>query len=256
MQAYAYYYPPSDYSDNPDNLPPMVVMIHGGPTANAIGLYDLLKQFWTTHGYAVLDVNHRGSTGYGREFRQSLLGRWGERDVDDVIDAIDYAVSKKCANRDELFVRGKSAGGYAVLRLLTEYGEYFAAGASYYGIASLAMLAEDTHKFELYYSEKLLGQAYDPESASQAGDPYYDRSPVNFLNKICCPVIVFQGSEDQVVPSSLAHNLVNVLKQNDIFHDYIEYAGEGHGFRNPKNCSDALQRELDFYAAALAARSS
>ena len=101
-----------------------------------------------------------------------------------------------------------------------------------------------------------MGQAYDREKALKSGDPYYDRSPVNFLDKMRSPVIVFQGSEDRVVPPSLAHNLVNVLKQNDIFHNYIEYAGEGHGFRNPKNCSDALQRELEFYSAALAARTS
>ena len=251
MRAYAYYYPPSNCEDKPQRIPPLVVMIHGGPTSKTNALYDPLKQFWTTHGYAVLDVNHRGSSGYGREFRQSLLGRWGERDIEDVIDAIDYVISKNWANSEEIFVRGKSAGGYAVLRLLTEYGEYFAAGASYYGIGNLAVLAEDTHKFEFCYSEQLLGRVYDAKNASKAGDPYYDRSPVNFLDNMCCPVIVFQGSEDRVVPPSLAHNLVAVLKQKGIFHEYIEYPGEGHGFRNPKNSSDALQRELDFYSAAL-----
>ncbi|MBT5032462.1 MAG: S9 family peptidase [Proteobacteria bacterium] len=250
-QAYAFYYPPSNGRAAAHEAAPTLVMVHGGPTAQAKSLYDPMKQFWTTRGYAVLDVNHRGSTGYGREFRQSLLGRWGLRDVDDVMDAIEFAVEQGWAARERLFVRGKSAGGYAVLRLLTEYGEYFAAGASYYGIGDLAILAEDTHKFESHYLDGLLGQKYDPQKATQPGNPYYDRSPVHTLDKIRCPVIIFQGAEDTVVPPVLAHSLVAALEKQGIRHEYVEYSCEGHGFRNPKNSSDALERELAFYGQAL-----
>ena len=210
--AFAFYYPPSGGQATPTEEAPMLIMVHGGPTGQAKSLYDPMKQFWTTRGFAVLDVNHRGSTGYGREYRQSLLGRWGLRDVDDVMDAIEFAVEQGWAAREKLFVRGKSAGGYAVLRLLTEYGEYFAAGASYYGIGDLAILAEDTHKFESRYLDGLLGQTYDPQKATQSGDPYYDRSPVHALDKMRCPVIIFQGADDTVVPPVLAHSFVAALE--------------------------------------------
>ena len=151
---------------------------HGGPTGRASSLYDPLKQFWASRGFAVLDVNHRGSTGYGRQFRQSLLGLWGIRDIEDVVAAIDHAIEQGWVNAQQVFIRGKSAGGYAVLRLLTEHSDRFAAGACYYGIGNLATLAQGTHKFELRYLNGLLGQAYDAEAAEQPGDPYYDRSPV------------------------------------------------------------------------------
>lgn len=245
--AYAFYYPPVNTNHNHNQPPPLLVMVHGGPTARANGAFDLQKQFWTQRGFAILDVNHRGSCGYGRDFRDALYGGWGVMDADDVINAISALVEQDLAQQSQVCIRGKSAGGYAVLRALTEYPEVFKVGACYYGIGNLETLAEDTHKFESHYTDRLLGEAYDAETAKLASSEYYLRSPINFVDRLSSAMIVFQGAQDKVVPPSVAHEIITALKAQNVAHKYVEYADEGHGFRQAKVNIDAWQQELKFY---------
>lgn len=254
-QAHGYFYAPRnpDFVAPPRALPPCLVMVHGGPTSRAEPGLAYLKQFWTTQGYAVFDVNHRGSTGYGRAYRQALLGRWGELDADDVMDGLDYLANTGRIAADKIFIRGGSAGGYAVLRLLTRYPERFAGGACYYGIGNLATLARCTHKFEAHYLDGLLGEPYDPLCAERPDSVYYRRSPIHQLDRLRAPMIIFQGSDDKVVPPELSRELVAHLKARGILHEYVEYEGEGHGFRRAETRIDALERESRFFARLLGA---
>lgn len=249
--AYAYFYSPknSQYPKQKmaDVAPPLLVMVHGGPTARAYGYFDLQKQFWTQRGFAVLDVNHRGSSGYGRAFRDSLYGSWGDADCDDIIAAIESVCSRGWANPRQVCIRGKSAGGYAVLRALTEYPDRFCAGACYYGIGSLVTLAEVTHKFESRYTGQLVGEVYHPASALQVESAFQTRSPINNVANIKSPMIIFQGLLDKIVPPSVAQEMVTALNKHSIPHKYVEYAAEGHGFRHPQINIDAWQQELSFY---------
>lgn len=229
-------------------LPPLMVLVHGGPTSRAGCRFDPMRQFWTTRGFAVLDVNHRGSTGYGRRYRQALNGYWGLLDVDDVIDAIQTLVAAGKADPDRIFIRGGSAGGYAVLTALTRYPEVFAAGACYYGIGNLVTLAKSTHKFEARYLDSLLGQPWNESLENDTASVFYTRSPIHAIDRVRSPMILFQGSEDKVVPPAVSHEMVAALKAAGIRHRYVEYAGEGHGFRAAPNRIDALASEAAFYA--------
>ncbi|MGH1427597.1 MAG: alpha/beta hydrolase family protein [Arenicella sp.] len=247
---YAFYYAPKNvaYSNNsPDNLPPLIVMVHGGPTARAQSHFDIQKQFWTTSGFAVLDVNHRGSTGFGRHYRDALLGEWGVADAQDIKSAIEYVLEKGMVHPDQVFIRGKSAGGYAVQRALTLYPELFAAGASYYGIGDLATLASVTHKFESRYCDQLLGEQFNAEDAAKEDSAYYQRSPIHALGNINCPMILFQGLDDKVVPQQLSQQVADVLASKFIEYEYHTYPGEGHGFRGLNAQVDSLTKELLFY---------
>lgn len=248
QQSHAYYYAPANsrYQAN-DALPPLLVMVHGGPTARCNSSFDIMKQFWTTSGFAILDVNHRGSTGYGRRYRDALLEQWGEVDMQDIVAAIEHVISADLAHPDQVFIRGKSAGGYAVQRVLTQFPHLFAAGASYYGIGDLATLAATTHKFEKYYCDRLLGETYDPATARSPQSVYVTRSPLHDMDKLQCPLIVFQGSDDKVVPPQLAEQVVSALRERGIAHEYHVYAGEGHGFRSLDTLVHSLQSELSFY---------
>ena len=250
-RAYGYHYAPrnSAYSEavDGDQPPPLIVMVHGGPTARAYGCFDIQKQFWTQRGFAVLDVNHRGSSGQGRAFRDSLYGQWGAMDTSDIIDAIDYLVVKGKAEVTQVCIRGKSAGGYAVLTALTQYPKVFKAGACYYGIGNLATLAATTHKFEKYYTDRLIGETFSATSADQMHSQYWQRSPINHIDRLQSAMIVFQGALDNVVPPQVAHELIRALKDLGLAHSYVEYEDEGHGFRQSLNCIDALTQELDFY---------
>ena len=253
--AFGFYYPPTNaaYSEyiDAEELPPLIVMVHGGPTAKAYGFFDIQKQFWTQHGFAILDVNHRGSNGYGRQYRDALYGEWGELDACDIVDGIKYLVELGKIDKKRVCIRGKSAGGYAVLRALTEYPEVFRAGACYYGIGNLVTLAETTHKFEKYYADRMIGESFDKVTAKQAESRFQTRSPINKTSQLRCAMIVFQGLKDKVVPPKVAHELIAVLKDLGLDYSYIEYPDEGHGFKQAINNIDALGKELNFFRTSL-----
>ncbi len=250
--AHAWFYPPVNghYAPPPDTLPPLIVMVHGGPTGRADNALAYARQYWTTRGFAVLDVNHRGSSGYGRAYRQALRGLWGELDTCDIADGVRYLVAARRVHPQRICIRGGSAGGYAVLRALTEYPELFAAGACYYGIGNLATLAETTHKFEAHYLDGLLGVPYT-RAAMNPASVYYRRSPIHYLHRLRSPMILFQGLDDKVVPPAVSQEVVQRLAAQGIAHEYVEYAGEGHGFRRAETRIDALRREAAFYARTL-----
>ena len=249
--AHAFFYQPVNDQYQSEGPPPLIVMVHGGPTAWARGFYDVQKQFWTQNGFALVDVNHRGSCGYGRAFRDALLGHWGERDVADVANAVKYLIDQDRVNGDQVCIRGKSAGGYAVLCALTKYPSLFKAGACYYGIGNLKTLAESTHKFEKHYTDGLIGEAYNAERAGTPDSRYFKRSPINFVDQLQSPMIIFQGLKDKVVPPAVAQEMVNALKEANISHSYVEYPEEAHGFRQINNNIDAWSKELAFYREVL-----
>jgi len=250
--VYANFYPAcnSDY-EQPNHPAPLIVMVHGGPTARANSGFDILKQVWTSSGFAILDVNHRGSSGFGRRYRDALHGQWGEVDANDIRDAILFVIKQNLADANAIFIRGKSAGGYAVQRALTQFPELFKAGASYYGIGDLATLAEITHKFEAHYCDVLLGEVYDSKSAAKKSSMYFERSPIHFMGRIQCPMILFQGADDKVVPPTLSKQVSQVLEAQGIEYEYHLYDGEGHGFRKLNSQVDSLQREIAFFRSKL-----
>jgi len=246
-RSYAYYYAPKNSQYNSDGLPPLLVMVHGGPTARAYPSFDIQKQFWTSSGFAVLDINHRGSSGFGRQYRDALLGEWGEVDAQDINNAVQQCIEQSLADPNKLFIRGKSAGGYAVQRALTVFPNLFSAGASYYGIGDLVTLAEITHKFESHYTDRLIGEEFTSETANSPESLYFHRSPINYVDKLKSPMIVFQGGEDKVVPPALALQIVDALQNKGVVCDYHEYPKEGHGFRSKEVLVDSLSKELAFY---------
>ena len=258
--AHGFFYRPmkqnfsQDYDEDTfnSNKPPLIVMVHGGPTARAYGHFDLQKQFWTSRGFALLDVNHRGSSGYGRSFRDALYGCWGKVDASDIIDGIDHLIAQGLVDPNRVCIRGKSAGGYAVLRALTEYPSRFKAGANYYGIGNLVTLAQSTHKFEKYYTDRLIGETFVEVDSISEESLFYQRSPINRINQLNSAMIIFQGLLDKVVPPSVAQELVDVLENQAQNYSYIEYVDEGHGFRQAANNIDAWNRELAFYREVLA----
>ncbi len=243
-EAHGFYYPPCNaaYSQNtPDEKPPLLVMCHGGPTGATSTGFNLKIQFWTNRGFAVLDVNYRGSTGYGRPYRQALDGAWGIKDVDDVVAGAQHLINQGLADPERIMIRGGSAGGYTVLAALA-FHDLFKAGASYYGIGDLETLARDTHKFESRYLDTLVG----PYPAKQA--LYQQRSPINHIDKLNCPVIFFQGLDDKVVPPQQAEAMVESLEEKGLKVKYVPFSGEGHGFRQAENTERALLEELQFYS--------
>ncbi len=252
-QSHAYFYGPknSAYLGPHGTRPPLMIMVHGGPTSRAVRSLDLARQYWTGIGFAVLDVNHRGSTGHGRRFRQSLLGHWGEFDASDIVDGIDFLYNRGLIDRSRVCIRGRSAGGYAVLRVLTEYPDYFSAGACYFGIGNLVTLTESTHKFESHYTDRLIGEVFDPRTAATEDSAFHRRSPINYMFRARSPMIIFQGRQDKVVPPSVAEELVAALRANGVEHEYVEYENEGHGFRASETNIDALTRETAFYGRVL-----
>jgi dipeptidyl aminopeptidase/acylaminoacyl peptidase len=240
--AHALYYRPT----NPEvvapegELPPLVVFIHGGPTSSAAPSLSLSRQFWTSRGFAVADVNYGGSTGFGTAYRRRLDGAWGVVDVDDCIAAARHLADQGEVDPDRLAIRGGSAGGFTTLAALT-FHDVFAAGASHYGVADLEALAVETHKFESRYLDRLIGPY--PEAA----DVYRDRSPIHHIERCTTPLIVFQGLEDEVVPPAQAEMIVEALAANGVPHAYLAFEGEQHGFRIAANIVRALEAELWFY---------
>lgn len=251
--AHAYFYRPasSSFAAPSHAKPPLVVFVHGGPTSRTDRTFAEVKQYWTTMGYAVLDVNYRGSSGYGRHYRQALLEGWGEIDVADIADGVQYLIAHGEVDPAQICIRGGSAGGYAVLCALTRFPDLFGAGASYYGIGNLVTLALTTHKFEARYLDGLIGESYDKDRSCEPDSAYYLRSPINFMDRLRSPTILFQGTDDQVVPPRLSRDVVETLELRGVVHEYHEYPGEGHGFRRMDTRVDALQRETAFYARVL-----
>jgi dipeptidyl aminopeptidase/acylaminoacyl peptidase len=243
LTAHAFYYPPTnpDYQANPSEKPPLLVKSHGGPTTAASTQLNLKTQYWTSRGFAVVDVNYGGSTGYGKAYQQRLDGKWGIVDVDDCTNAAVYLAQQGLVDADRMVISGGSAGGYTTLCALT-FRDVFKAGASYYGIGDLEALAKDTHKFESRYLERLV--APYPSGAAV----YHDRSPLYFTDRLACPVIFFQGLEDKVVPPNQAEMMVAALKDKGIPVAYVTFPDEGHGFRQAANIKRALNGEFYFYA--------
>ena len=243
LVAHAFFYRPQnrDFAAPEGERPPLLVLSHGGPTGAASSALNLSIQYWTSRGFAVLDVNYGGSTGYGRAYRQRLNGNWGVVDVEDCINGARYLVERGEVDGARLAIRGGSAGGYTTLCALT-FHKVFAAGASHYGIGDAEALARDTHKFESRYLDRLIGPY--PERA----DLYRARSPIHFTDRLACPVIFFQGSEDPVVPPNQAEAMVAALKEKGIPVAYVSFEGEQHGFRRAENIQRALDAELYFYS--------
>jgi dipeptidyl aminopeptidase/acylaminoacyl peptidase len=244
--AYGFYYPPSnaDFEAPEGELPPLIVQSHGGPTSHATPALDREFSFWTSRGFGVVDVNYRGSSGYGRAYRDRLRGAWGVVDTDDCIAAAHHLAATGEADGKRLAIRGGSAGGYATLCALVFHDE-FATGASYYGVADAETLATDTHKFESRYLDSLIGPY------PQQKELYYERSPIHFVEQLRAPVILFQGLDDEVVPPSQAETMVAALKQNGVPHAYLAFAGEAHGFRRSETEIRCLEAELYFYGRIL-----
>jgi len=247
--AHGYYYPPCnpDFQAPAGSRPPLLVICHGGPTAATSTALNYKIQFWTSRGFAVIDVNYRGSTGYGRTYREKLRGYWGVRDVQDVIAAAEHCVEHGLADPEQLLIRGSSAGGFTVLAALTGSG-IFRAGASLYGIGDLETLVRDTHKFESHYLDQLVGPY---PGARQC---YRERSPIHHVDRLRCPVIFFQGLEDRVVPPEQAEVMVRALETRGLPVAYLTFADEGHGFRQSANVSQAFAAELYFYRLVLGLR--
>jgi len=246
LTAHAFYYPPlnPDFEPAQGDKPPLIVISHGGPTAQASPTLDLRKAFWTSRGFAMVDVNYGGSTGYGRAYRERLAGKWGLVDVDDCVNAARYLVDQGKADPEKLIIRGGSAGGYTTLAALA-FRNVFRAGASYYGVGDLEALARDTHKFESRYLDKLVG----PYPRAKA--LYEERSPIHHVDGFDAPVIFLQGAEDRVVPPEQADAMVEALRRRGLPVGYLLFDGEQHGFRQADNIKRALDAELYFYGSVL-----
>ncbi len=263
LTAHAFYYPPTnrDFSapgetagDGADasatggdgggavgEKPPMIVISHGGPTSAADASLDLRKQFWTSRGVALLDVNYGGSSGYGTAYRRRLNGNWGVVDVDDCVNGANYMVAQGLADADRLIIRGSSAGGFTTLLALTTR-DTFGAGASYYGISELEALAHDTHKFESRYMDTLVGRFAEHQ------ERYRERSPISHIDGLSAPMIVLQGLDDEIVPPNQAELMVDALREKGLPVAYLTFEGEQHGFRQAANIRRALEAELYFYS--------
>ncbi len=244
--AHGFYYPPTnpDFEAPEGELPPLIVQSHGGPTSHATPALDREFLFWTSRGIGVVDVNYRGSSGYGRPYRQRLRGGWGVLDTDDCIAAARHLAATGEADEARLAIRGGSAGGYATLCALVFHDD-FATGASYFGVADTETLAGDTHKFESRYLDGLIGPY--PERA----DLYRERSPIHFVEQLRAPVILFQGLEDEVVPPSQAETMVAALRRNGVPHAYLAFEDEAHGFRRAETEIRCFEAELYFYGRIL-----
>ena len=243
--THAFYYPPrnGDYSAAPAERPPLVAISHGGPTTATIATLDLKIQFWTSRGFAVVDVNYGGSSGYGRAYRERLTGQWGIVDVDDMVSVARQLAAEGKADARRLIVRGGSAGGYTTLAALTFQPGVFTAGASYYGISDIEVLARDTHKFESRYLDRLIGPY--PERR----DLYVARSPIHHVERLACPLILFQGLEDRVVPPNQSEMMAAAARANGLPVAFLTFAGEQHGFRRAETIIRSLEAELYFYGA-------
>eukprot|EP00262_Sarcandra_glabra_P005592 TRINITY_DN17314_c0_g1_i1.p1 TRINITY_DN17314_c0_g1~~TRINITY_DN17314_c0_g1_i1.p1 ORF type:complete len:675 (-),score=107.83 TRINITY_DN17314_c0_g1_i1:312-2336(-) len=239
QNAYAYFYPPSNhnYQAKPDEKPPLLLKSHGGPTSEARGILNLSIQYWTSRGWAFADVNYGGSTGYGREYRERLLGSWGIVDVNDCCSCAKFLVESGKVDGERLCITGRSAGGYTTLASLA-FRQTFKAGASLYGVADLSLLRAETHKFESHYLDNLVG----------SDNAFFERSPINHVDKFSCPVILFQGLDDKIVLPNQAREIYQALKEKGLPVALVEFEGEQHGFRKAENIKFALEQQMVFFA--------
>lgn len=242
-RAYAIHYPPKnrDFEAPEGERPPLVVHIHGGPTSSAKPTFDLEVQYWTSRGFAFVDVNYGGSTGYGRAYRDRLKHMWGEVDVDDAVNAARFLVEMGLADGDRVAITGGSAGGFTTLLALTKR-DFFRAGASHFGVGDLVTFVKDTHKFESRYLDWLVGPY--PERA----DLYRERSAVNFAGDLSCPIILFQGLEDRIVPPSQSEEFVAACQAKRLPYAYVAFEGEQHGFRRDSSIRRSIEGEFYFYS--------
>jgi dipeptidyl aminopeptidase/acylaminoacyl peptidase len=240
--AYGLYYPPTnkDYEAPEGEIPPLIVHVHGGPTGQTVSAFSLGTQFWTSRGFALVDVNYGGSSGYGREFRERLYGQWGVVDVQDSINAARYLAGEGKADPDRQIITGGSAGGYTTLAAMA-FSDVFDAGSSYFGVSDLVSFARTTHKFESRYLDQLVGPRDDE-------DLYRDRSPVTFADQISRPLIILQGLEDKVVPPQQAEIIVEAMERRHIPYAYVAFEGEGHGFRRAENITRSITADLYFFS--------
>lgn len=245
-EAHGIYFPPTNPGARgpAGAAPPLIVSVHGGPTAVSSPAFELSQLYWTSRGFAVLDLNHRGSTGFGREYRRALYGQWGRVDVEDAVAGTTWLAEQGLADPERLIIRGGSAGGYTTLAALA-FHDSFSAGASYYGISDIEALARDTHKFESRYLDQLIGPY--PERV----DLYRERSPIHHLQGFSAPLLLLQGLDDPVVPPNQSQKIYEALKSRGIPTAYVTFEGESHGFRKAENQIRALQAELYFYARVL-----
>lgn len=243
LTAHGYFYSPRnrDCTAPADEKPPLIVMSHGGPTSSSSSSLKYSTQFWTSRGIAVLDVNYGGSSGYGRAYRERLNGQWGIVDVADCVNGARYLVEQGDVDGNRLGIRGSSAGGYTTLCALT-FRDVFKAGASHYGICDLEALARDTHKFESRYLDRLIGRY--PERRNL----YVERSPIHFTDRLNCPMIIFQGLEDKIVPPNQAEKMAAAVRAKKLPVAYLAFEGEQHGFRKAENITRVLEAELYFYS--------
>ncbi len=249
LAAHAFYYPPQnkDYLAPAGEKPPLLVISHGGPTSAVSSKLDFMIQYWTSRGFAILNVNYGGSTGYGRVYRQRLNGQWGVVDVEDCVNGAMRMVELGEVDGNRLIIRGSSAGGYTTLCALA-FQNVFNAGADYYGVSDLESMRKETHKFESRYLDRLIGPY--PERR----DLFQERSPLNFVDKMSCPVIFFQGLEDKIVPSEQTEKIFRALRDKGIPVAYLPFEGEQHGFRRSENIKRALDAELYFYSKVFSFR--
>ena len=240
--AHAFYYPPRNagYEPAPGSKPPLMVISHGGPTGMATNTLKLATQYWTSRGFALLDVNYGGSSGFGRAYRDALKGQWGVVDVDDCVAGARHLAARGMVDPERLVIRGGSAGGLTTLCALT-FHDVFKAGASYYGVSDLKGLDSDSHKFESHYNDYLI--APQPEAEML----YLLRSPINHADQLKRPMIFFQGLDDKVVPPQQSELMVNALREAGVPVAYITLDGEGHGFRKADSIVRTLEAELYFY---------
>jgi len=243
--AYGFLYPPTNPNCAPldGELPPLIVTCHGGPTSAASPGLDLRMQYWTSRGFAVLDVDYRGSTGYGRKFRESLYGLWGIADVEDCVNGARYLANLGRVDKHRLLIRGGSAGGYVVL-CAAAFHDAFRAGASYYGIGELESMFAHTHKFESHYDRSLLGEGNQAEILAC-------RSPARHARHIRTALIFFQGMDDKVVPPEQSEKMFEIVRQQGVPTAYLSFENEGHGFRSGETISRCLLAEQAFYARVL-----
>jgi dipeptidyl aminopeptidase/acylaminoacyl peptidase len=242
LHAHAFFYPPvnPDFEGPAGTLPPLIVIAHGGPTSSTHSGFRWPIQYWTSRGFAVVDVDYGGSTGHGRAYRQRLDGQWGITDVNDAINAARYLIERGRVNKDALAVRGGSAGGYLVLCGLA-FHDFFKAGASYYGVGDLEALMTDTHKFESRYLLRLVGPYPEAQALYQA------RSPIHFVEQMSSAMILFQGAEDKVVLPNQAESIYQVVRAKGLPVAHVLYEGEGHGFKRAETITHSLEAELYFY---------
>jgi dipeptidyl aminopeptidase/acylaminoacyl peptidase len=239
-KAYGLYYPPASAKYEGIGKPPLIVMVHGGPTSQKTASYDSETQFFATRGFAVLQVNHRGGTGYGREYMKKLRGNWGIYDVEDSVSGAQYLIDQSLVDPERIVICGGSAGGFTVLQSLVDKPGFYKAGVCKYGISNQFILAQDTHKFEERYNDSLLGTLPD------AADIYRQRSPLFHAEKIVDPVILFQGADDPVVQKPQSDSIVEALKAQGTPYEYHVFEGEGHGFRKPENIEAYYDLTLKF----------